>query len=386
MCIRASRSVACILLITTSASADFVGVTTVIKDDPDTEFFCTQGNGDFVPGPLTVCNVYAAFDDPNNTLLSVGNGDLQVYNGQNPDVFYQHPLNFVVTSPSCAFVGFFPDLICDTFITIGYKCAPDPAGTDQTVPDADFNASEFQSNGHIVGGWFNAYPSNGQGVAGTWPDLQVLFLQSSVAQGLSLSGDIDIFWKDNATGEILAEQDVPIECAAACPDGEPCDDGDPCTENDTCTNGVCAGKGIDCDDGNECTADDCDPDTGCTHTPISGPCDDGDACTEGEQCGKDGCVRGGTPVDCDDGDLCTEDGCDPATGCTHEDIECPKGQVCDPASGECVEDQEPCECVNGKVTLCHIPQGNRANAHTINVACAARDWHLAHGDTCGPCE
>ena len=43
-----------------SASADFVGVTTVIKDDPDTEFLCTQGTGNFVPGPLTVCNVRVA--------------------------------------------------------------------------------------------------------------------------------------------------------------------------------------------------------------------------------------------------------------------------------------------------------------------------------------
>ncbi len=72
MCIRASRSVACILLITTSASADFVGVTIVTKDDPDTEFLCTQGNGDFVFSPLEICNVFAAFDIPDDALLSVG--------------------------------------------------------------------------------------------------------------------------------------------------------------------------------------------------------------------------------------------------------------------------------------------------------------------------
>ncbi|MCH8881800.1 MAG: hypothetical protein IID34_18180 [Planctomycetes bacterium] len=452
-----------VLTIAPAASADFVGVTTVIKDDPDTEFLCTQGNGDFVPGPLTVCNFYAVFDDPADRMLTAET-DLQVYNGESPDVFFQHPFNPAVISPPCFFVDFIaPDLICDTFITIGYKCGPDPAGTDATTPGSDFDPTEFSENGHVIGYWFNAQENNGQGDAGTWPDLKVLFLQTSVAQGLSVDGTIIlIFWQDPATGDVIGETDIPAACAAACPDGEPCDDGDPCTEgdvcnnqvcegapvdcselddkcnygvcnpdtgmceevplpdgtpcddgdacteNDTCIDGVCTGLPIGCDDINPCTDDDCDPDTGCTHTPNNNPCDDGDACTVGDRC-DDGCVHGmpincddgnactidscdpatgcfTDPVDCDDEDACTEDGCDSDTGCTHQDIECLEGQVCDPASGECVEDQDPCECVNGRVTLCHIPQGNRANARTITVGCAARDRHLAHGDACGPCE
>ncbi len=205
-----------VLTIAASASADFVGVTIVTKDDPDTEFFCTQGNGDFVPGPLTVCNVYAAFDDPNNRLLSVGNADLQVYNGESPDVFYQHPLNSIAIAPTCAFVGLVPDLICDSFVTIGYKCGPDPPGTDKTTTSGDFYPAGFYFNGHLLGCWFNASPPNGQGDAGTWPDLQVLFLQSSVLTGHSLSGDIDLFWWAETHGDIFAELDVPIECAATC--------------------------------------------------------------------------------------------------------------------------------------------------------------------------
>ena len=86
----------CIVLTTApSASADFVGVTSVMPDDPDTVDWCTQGNGMFVPYPLTVCNVLAVFDDPDNILISVGNADLQVYNGAIdgaiPEVFYNHP-------------------------------------------------------------------------------------------------------------------------------------------------------------------------------------------------------------------------------------------------------------------------------------------------------
>src|SRR5262249_42312296 len=38
-----------------------------------------------------------------------------------------------------------------------------------------------------------------------------------------------------------------------------------------------------------------------------------------------------------------------------------------------------------KVTICHIPPGNPANAHTIDVGEPAVRAHLAHGDHCGPC-
>ncbi len=247
-----------ILTVAPSASADFVGVTIVTNDDPDTVAQCNSGAGAFNLGfgPITVCNVFAVFDNPDNTLLSVGNADLQVYNGANPDVFYQHPFNFAVTSPSCAAVRAFPDLICDSFIAIGYKCDPG-IPLDATTPDNDFSGAEFAFNGHIVGGWFNSSPPNGQGAAGYYPDLQVLFLQSSVAQGLSLSGDIDLFWWDEYNGVTYAELDVPIQCGATCgscptdTDGDgdtdaadlavllgswgPCGPGEPCEclDNDT---------------------------------------------------------------------------------------------------------------------------------------------------------
>ena len=163
-----------------------------------------------------------------------------------------------------------------------------------------------------------------------------------------------------------------------------CDDGDGCNGDETCVGGTCqAGTPLDCDDNDACTENSCDFDAGgCVATPID--CNDEDACTE-DSCDSDfGCMN--APFDCDDGNECTEDGCDSDTGCTHEDIECPEVQVCDPETGECVVDQDPCECINGKVTLCHVPPGHPARARTITVRCAARDRHLAHGDVCGPCE
>ena len=39
----------------------------------------------------------------------------------------------------------------------------------------------------------------------------------------------------------------------------------------------------------------------------------------------------------------------------------------------------------GKVTLCHIPPGNPANAHAISVGAPAVKAHLDHGDVLGAC-
>src|SRR5713101_3217362 len=39
-----------------------------------------------------------------------------------------------------------------------------------------------------------------------------------------------------------------------------------------------------------------------------------------------------------------------------------------------------------KVTICHSPPGNPANAHTIRVGAPAVPAHLAHGDHLGPCD
>jgi hypothetical protein len=40
-----------------------------------------------------------------------------------------------------------------------------------------------------------------------------------------------------------------------------------------------------------------------------------------------------------------------------------------------------------KVTICHFPPGNPANAQTITIGAAAVNAHVRlHGDTLGPCE
>lgn len=39
----------------------------------------------------------------------------------------------------------------------------------------------------------------------------------------------------------------------------------------------------------------------------------------------------------------------------------------------------------GKVTICHRPPGNPANAHTLSIGRSALKAHLKHGDTVGAC-
>ena len=39
-----------------------------------------------------------------------------------------------------------------------------------------------------------------------------------------------------------------------------------------------------------------------------------------------------------------------------------------------------------KATICHVPPGNKNNAHTITVGASAVPAHLAHGDYLGPCD
>lgn len=58
-----------------------------------------------------------------------------------------------------------------------------------------------------------------------------------------------------------------------------------------------------------------------------------------------------------------------AMGCT---VNAPDPRACDPADTK-------------KTTVCHIPPGNPANAHTICVGNAAVPAHLDHGDFVGTC-
>lgn len=148
-------------------------------------------------------------------------------------------------------------------------------------------------------------------------------------------------------------------CTLGCTADADCDDGKGCT-TDTCLGGTCINNHINncvecnsvglcldmsaavgcfnqefvqlvngcqvhgyctmiynsCDDSNPCTVDTCNPATGCSHSNVD--CDDGDACTADSCDPTTGECEYSAPLDCDDGDPLTMDYCNPATGaCVH---------------------------------------------------------------------
>ncbi len=181
---------------------------------------CQDTSQDNIDVPLDVCKVYVHLTSIDHLLLSVGDSEITT---TDPNGFYQNPFNAAVIAPTCSFVDLFPDLICDSFITIGLECGPEPAGTDGTGPDGNFDASEFASNGHVVGGWFNSSPENGQGDPG--PDLRVLVAQFSVAQGQTVSGTLSAFVRIPEDPPLIVEfpnleffcTGETVPCNVACP-------------------------------------------------------------------------------------------------------------------------------------------------------------------------
>lgn len=127
-----------------------------------------------------------------------------------------------------------------------------------------------------------------------------------------------------------------------------CDDGNFCNGVETCViqnnTGTCEDGAAPCPDGETCNeeADRCE---NCT---TNEDCADDDACNGIETC-TDGRCADGTAVDCDDAVACTDDSCDMLTGeCTNAD-NCPDGQVCVAATGECADTcADDAECDDGE--------------------------------------
>ncbi len=228
------------LILTGSASADFVGITTVSKD--------ITGFEDFV---AKVVNLYAIFSDDDGD--GIGDGSILVCAGTlgqplnicvRDGVFYQNPLNSNNngrTAPSQGVVDIFPELAVDTFVTIGLKVVPQ-GHIDQTVLTAGF--PKFGLDCLLVGdgGWF-VLPDDLQGHPNNFdnPPDAVLIGQFSVAAGAGpnpgVSGTLLIqgFHGDGRPFQEYLSFDSQIECQND-PD---CDDGNPCNGQEACVDEQC---------------------------------------------------------------------------------------------------------------------------------------------------
>ena|GEM_PF-2440400 len=184
------------------------------------------------------------------------------------------------------------------------------------------------------------------------------------------------------------------ECITPCLGDEDCDDGDLCTDDSCDTEtGLCLYEDVDCGDNIcdpatgecvECLADgDCDDALFCNgaETCVEGlclagvdPCEEGllcdeetdtcvecltdDDCAEGEICDAGVCrIVCEFDEDCDDDDLCTTDTCDVETGlCSNEPVDCGE-QLCDPATGECVDCLIDEDCAEGETCVDGVCEG-----------------------------
>jgi hypothetical protein len=180
------------LILSSAASADFVGLKVVNKSIDGFEEWVSN-----------VVNLYAIFSD--DTGDGIGDGALIAVSGLPGEemnisvrdgVFYQNALNTSNagrTSPPEAFIGTFPSLLVDTFLTIGLKYVPtghaDTTALTPTFPleggqteDGSWSDTRLQIDD---GAWFAFNPDSDQARPGNWdnPATQVLIGQFSVAAG-----------------------------------------------------------------------------------------------------------------------------------------------------------------------------------------------------------
>ena len=194
-------SVLSLSAVTTSATAGFQGLVLESKED--------------ILGYRFVCNVYASFSDDSDRLLSLGFASIFTQDGSD---FYQDPTADSYTAPASFLIPIFPDLVYDTFVTIGVKESDEaPNGVDGTSLDPDYYGT---TPSHIVGGWFNNSPANGQGDAANYDGGNILIGQFTTV-GTGVIGSVTVFWQGDATGgqvigtEASFEHPIPTPGALA---------------------------------------------------------------------------------------------------------------------------------------------------------------------------
>ena len=163
------------LVLAGTAGADFTGLKVLSKPN---EF------------GLFVCNVYAEFDNPADTILGVsGTPDAPISITVTGGTFYQHAFG-TDRAPHHHLLAAFPSLAFDTFVTVGVKTND---GTDQTFFGPGWPGfgtdTLFVDNNY----WW-VQPGAPQGV----PDAsgQILIGQFSTLDGTAIGGTFQVSWFD----------------------------------------------------------------------------------------------------------------------------------------------------------------------------------------------
>ncbi|MAB74671.1 MAG: hypothetical protein CMC99_06950, partial [Flavobacteriales bacterium] len=320
-----------------------------------------------------------------------------------------------------AFLGFFPDLAFDSFLTIGAEDATTPAAQHPSTVWGDIDAStQFVGGpGSSVtvddatgGAWYTPFPgaeAAGSHAAFAGPDLQILIMQITTAGELSGQAQLQVFmnadqdqeWRDllafdacgtaGCTDETACnysiEATIDDDSCVYIADGE-CD----CEGNvlDEC--GVCGGEGQDldmdgiCDDIDDCVGEydlcgECNGANDCVGCMIAIACnyDPNATVNDLDLCEYDSCAG------CTDADACNFDPdatFDDGTNCTYiADGECDcDGNVldeCGVCGGDGIADGA-CDCDGNVLDECGVCGGD-------GIADGACDCDGNVLDECGVC-
>ncbi len=149
---------ACVLTFAESAAADYIGIEFQELD---------QGQ----PVGIFVYAFYATFDHPADRLLGViGDADnpLHIWT-DSPGGFHQTGAAMLGSdlAPAATFTAIFPELLYDSFVTIGLGAGYEGENTTGLTPGwFDLVSPGFNADGTIgpaAEGWFNGNPDNTQG-------------------------------------------------------------------------------------------------------------------------------------------------------------------------------------------------------------------------------
>ncbi len=206
------------LILSAAASADFKG----IKVENVSDNYGGVANG------VVVFELYANFDNPNDTLQNVFNanitGSQNFYHAENNDGEFQAtPLSLNNYNNNGSEL--------DSFVTIGFKYSGkngNPGGVSNPVAlDPSFDDVAF-TTGNSIGnnaGWFANPPTSSAAKAGTFGDLKILlgrFAFTGVTDKASISGSLQLTVKNGGTQtlqtsviEFFASREVPAPGALA---------------------------------------------------------------------------------------------------------------------------------------------------------------------------
>jgi hypothetical protein len=201
-----------------------------------------------------------------------------------------------------------------------------------------------------------------------------------------------------ATPVCVEETDSCVECV----ENDDCGSGEACSDNvcvDTCSEDAdCTDDGLFCNGDPVCTEGLCDT----TGNPCSGDTPvcveatdecvecvgDGD-CGEGEVCTDNVCVPDvecTVDADCNDDNPCTTDTCTEGV-CSNDQIACPQGQSCNPATGNCedIACTSDADCNDG--FSCTEDTCNAGTCEYTNIDARCNDGQFCTGtETCDPAD